>query len=87
MTDEEKREQVIEGIANLLRTMPFSLEYKVKKKPAGIKVICEMTKEEVGVFMEEFKKKKQEGHGARDVEAVGEGGQGCHGVDEVALCA
>lgn len=45
MTTKEKREQAIQDLANLLRTKPFQVEFKVKKKPAGIKVIIEMTQE------------------------------------------
>lgn len=35
------------GITNLLTHFPFTFEYKVKKKPAGIKVICEVTQEQM----------------------------------------
>ena len=72
MTDEEKKEQVIAGIADLLRTMPFTVEYKVKKRPSGIKVICEMTKEEMAEFMENLMKKHKE-HGTSEVEADDQG--------------
>lgn len=34
MTTEEKREQTIQGLADMLRTSPFQMEFKVKKKPA-----------------------------------------------------
>ena len=47
MTTEEKREQTIQGIADMLRTSPFQVEFKVKKKPAGIKVIIEVTQEQM----------------------------------------
>ena len=47
MTAEEKREQTIQGLANMLRTSPFQVEFKVKKKPAGIKVIIEVTQEQM----------------------------------------
>lgn len=47
MTDKEKREQVIQGLTNLLQYTPFTVEYKVKKKPAGIKVIIEVTQEQM----------------------------------------
>lgn len=47
MTDKEKREQVIQGLTNLLQSSPFTVEYKVKKKPAGIKVIIEVTQEQM----------------------------------------
>ena len=47
MTTEEKREQTIQGIADMLRTSPFQVEFKVKKKPPGIKVIIEVTQEQM----------------------------------------
>lgn len=47
MTTEEKREQVIQGLTDLLQSTPFTVEYKVKKKPAGIKVIIEVTQEQM----------------------------------------
>ena len=47
MTTEEKIEQAIQGIADMLRILPFQVEFKVKKKPAGIKVIIEVTKEQM----------------------------------------
>lgn len=60
MTKEEKREKVIEGIADLLRCSSFSFEYRVKKKPQGIKVISEVTQEQLDAIMAEAKKTKQE---------------------------
>lgn len=47
MTTEEKKEQTIQSLADLLRTSPFQVEFKVKKKPAGIKVIIEVTQEQM----------------------------------------
>jgi len=47
MTIEEEREQAIQRLANMLRTSPFQVEFKVKKKPAGIKVIIEVTQEQM----------------------------------------
>ena len=47
MTTEEKREQTIQGIADMLQTSPFQVGFKVKKKPAGIKVIIEVTQEQM----------------------------------------
>lgn len=49
MTSEqkEKREMVINGIADLLRNNAFSFEYKVAKKPKGIKVVFEVTQEQI----------------------------------------
>jgi hypothetical protein len=49
MTTEEKREQTIQGIADMLRTTPFQVEFKVKKKPAGIKVIIEVTQDQMNM--------------------------------------
>ena len=51
MTAEEKREQTIQGLADMLRTSPFQVEFKVKKKPAGIKVIIEVTQEQMDEVM------------------------------------
>ena len=50
---EEKREQTIQGLADLLRTTPFQVEFKVKKKPQGIKVIVEVTQEQMGEICEQ----------------------------------
>ena len=62
MTQEEKREQVIQNLADMLRTTPFTFEFKVKKNPKGIKVIYEVTQDEMDAMMkkaaEEHKAKK-----------------------------
>jgi len=50
MTTEEKREQAIQGIANMMRATQFQVEFKVKKKPAGIKVIIEVTQEQMDML-------------------------------------
>ena len=47
MTTEEKREQIIQGLADMMRTTSFQVEFVVKKKPAGIKVIIEVTQEQM----------------------------------------
>ena len=47
MTTEEKREQVIQNITEMLQNNPFTFEFKVKKNPAGIKVIYEVTQEQM----------------------------------------
>ena len=60
MTAEEKREQTIQGLANMLRTSPFQVEFKVKKKPAGIKVIIEVTQEQMeGIAKQTLEKSKR----------------------------
>lgn len=62
MAQDEKREQVIQNIADMLRTNPFTFEFKVKKNPKGIKVIYEVTQDEMDALMkkaaEEHKAKK-----------------------------
>ena len=62
MAQEEKREQVVQNIADMLRTNPFTFEFKVKKNPKGIKVIYEVTQDEMDAMMkkaaEEHKAKK-----------------------------
>ena len=54
---EEKREQAIQAIANMMRTTGFDIELKVKKKPKGIKVIIEVTQEQMDVMVEQMKGK------------------------------
>lgn len=51
MTKEEEREQVILGIANMMRKTNFTFEFKVKKNPTGIKVIYEVTQEQLNAIM------------------------------------
>lgn len=48
---EEQREQVIQDLANLLRRNPFNFEFKVVKKPKGIKVIYEVTQEQMDAMI------------------------------------
>lgn len=57
MTKEEKKEQVIQSLADMLRTAPFQLEIKVKKKPVGIKIIIEVTREEMDAYQNRLPKK------------------------------
>lgn len=60
MTTEEKREQTIQGLADMLRTSPFQVEFKVKKKPAGIKFIIEVTQEQMeGIAKQILEKTKR----------------------------
>ena len=60
MTDEEKREQTIQVLADMLRTSPFQVEFKVKKKPDGIKVIIEVTQEQMdGIAKQTLEKTKR----------------------------
>ena len=66
MTTEEKREQTIQSLADMLRTSPFQVEFKVKKKPAGIKVIIEVTQEQMdGLTKQTLEKTKRIEQGGR----------------------
>lgn len=48
MTKEEiARQKVIESITGMLQTTPFTFEFKVVKEPKGIKIIHEVTQEEM----------------------------------------
>ena len=57
MTQEEQREQVIQSLANMMRTTAFTSEFKVVKKPKGIKVIIEVTQEQMDATIESVKHK------------------------------
>lgn len=41
------REQAILNLTDLLRTTPFTVEFRVRRKPAGIKIIAEVTRDEM----------------------------------------
>ena len=60
MTQEEKREQTIQELAGMLRTHPFSVEFKVKKKPAGIKIIFEVTQDYMNAMLEKAARKEKQ---------------------------
>ena len=51
MTNEKFREQAIQNLAELLRIMPFKVEFKVVKKPKCIKIIYEVTQEHMDEIM------------------------------------
>ena len=55
MEQEKERERVIQGITDMLRRNPFTFEFKVKKKPTGIKVIYEVTQEQLNEMMNQAK--------------------------------
>lgn len=57
---EETREQVIQNITEMLRRNAFTFEFKVKKKPHGIKVIYEVTQDELNTMMQQAEKKHKE---------------------------
>ncbi len=60
MTKEEQREKVIQGITELLRHSTFTFEYRVKKKPTGVKIISEVTQEQLEAIRAHVKKKNTE---------------------------
>ena len=60
MTAEERREQAIQSLVRLLRTTPFKTEFVVKKKPTGIKIIIEMTHEQINKMMEMAARKEEQ---------------------------
>lgn len=47
MEEKDRREQVIQSLADMMRTMDFTSELKVVEKPKGIKVIIEVTQEQM----------------------------------------
>lgn len=57
MIAEEQREQAIQSLADILRVHPFKVEYQVKKKPQGIKVIIEVTREYMDAMMKKAARK------------------------------
>ena len=59
MTPEEQREKVIQSIANQLRYTPFTYEFKVLKHPKGIKIIYEVTEEEMNEIVKRNAEKER----------------------------
>lgn len=45
----------------MLRTMPFQVDFKVKKKPQGIKIVIEVTQEQMDDMVDTMAKKSMEG--------------------------
>ena len=72
MTDEEKREQAIADVAGLMRAMPFTVELTVKKSPKGIRIIYEVSPEEMEALMGGLKR-MTEVYGKCEVEANNKG--------------
>lgn len=60
MTQEEKRDAAINQVAQLLKVNPFSMEFKVVKKPKGIKIIYEVTQEEMNEIIRMKKERRKE---------------------------
>ena len=47
----EQRNKLIDGIANSLRKSPFTFEFEIKEKPAGIKIVWEVSQEEMDAIV------------------------------------
>ena len=59
MTQKQKQQQAaVESVINLLRTRPFTFEFAVKKKPARLKVIYEVTQQQMDALIEQARFKK-----------------------------
>lgn len=55
----EKREAVIAELTEIMRHTPFTFEMKVVKKPKGITIIYEVTKEHLDNLMKTYKTQEQ----------------------------
>lgn len=55
----EQREQIIQNIAEQLRHNPFSVQFKIVKNPKGIKIIHEVTREEMDKLMQAAKERHE----------------------------
>ena len=55
--EEELREKAIQSLVEILRESPFNVEFKVKKKPKGVRIIYEVTQEQ----MDEIQRKLSDG--------------------------
>ena len=47
----KKIDALVAQLRKMMYYTPFSIEYQVKKKPQGIKIIFEITQEEMDVLM------------------------------------
>lgn len=52
MTQEKQRDEAIRKLVNVLRVTPFTMEFKVKKKPFGVRITYEVTQEEMDAMIE-----------------------------------
>lgn len=61
MTDDQdqKKEEIIQVIAESMRSHGFSVEYKVCKKPEGIKVVFEVTQDQMDHLVNHFRQRKK----------------------------
>lgn len=54
-TKEEQREQMIKFVSDTMRDNGFSFEFKAVKNPKGLKIIYELTQEELDALVQEQK--------------------------------
>lgn len=45
MTADELREKRISELAEMLRHIPFEVEFKARKRPRGVRIVFEMTQD------------------------------------------
>lgn len=57
---EQSREQVIDMIVDLMNHNRVTFEIQVKKDPKGVKVIYEVTQEQLDAMMEKVKTKEEQ---------------------------
>lgn len=60
MNAEEKREQAIQNIVGLLRDNDFAVEFAIVDEPKGIRVVCEVTQEQMDIVINMAKKRGTE---------------------------
>ena len=51
MKQDEQREMAIRLIVDLLRSAPFSMEYEVAENPKGVRIIYEVTQDEMDAIV------------------------------------
>ena len=51
MDEKEKRDLAINLVTDVMRTHPFDIVYKVKKRPKCMKIVFEVTDEELQSFI------------------------------------
>ena len=54
----DQREKVLNGLMKLLSNSSFTYELVVKKRPKGIRIIHEVTEEEMNAMVENSRKKE-----------------------------
>jgi hypothetical protein len=61
MTQADKREKAMQDIAEMLRRNTFNMELQVKQKPRGIRIIYEVTQEELDAAIENQNRRNKHG--------------------------